>query len=92
MPCTGTTSGESPDRRRKNGQKLRVLNLPMRFRGTLFGYVVRHCKAQNDALRSVTLTSTAKRGHEKPPAGLFCAISILQVYISGAETPQGPIF
>ena len=26
----------------KMATKLRVLNLPMRFQGTLFGYVVRH--------------------------------------------------
>ena len=68
MPCTGTTSGEFPDRRQKNGQETQGFE----FAGAFSRDAFRLCaKAQNDALRRVSLTLTSKRGAEKPPAGMF---------------------
>ena len=68
MPCTCTTSGETPDKRTKNGRKHRVLEFAEAF---LRDTVLMCCKAQNDALRSVSLTLTSKGGVEQPPAGMF---------------------
>ena len=70
MPCTGTTWGESPDRRQKNG--LKGFEIAEAFSRDAF----RICaKAQNDALRSVSLTLTSKRGAENPPAGFIALLS-----------------
>ena len=79
MPCTGTTSGETPDKRRTKWPKTQGFEFAEAFSRDAFFIC---CKAQNDALGSVSLTLTSKGGAENPPAGMYIMSNIAYIAYS----------
>ena len=83
IPCTGTTSGESRQTQQKLTENTGFSICRSVFAGRfVLGGVWICCKAQNDALRSVSLTLTSKRRAEEPPAGMF--MDVTEVNFLGA--------